>query len=237
MKWLFLSACLLVLLVTPAIAGGPYIAVVGNDVDANPFYLSPKYQQFLHNFSACGESFNLASATVYPEICDMSGGKGCANPNARLQGGKFEWVVNLPKTPTGEINLCIQCGVITSWEMGETLTVITATGNPLGGTPFNLTAFRNPGTYNPAFVAGGAIVNDAATQVLDGVNTRILLKSCMDKCIVVKLPVTGQVNALGQVESHLEEGDVIKVRMNVPNQVGRFVYCHEESLRVMGIGD
>ena len=49
MKWLFV--CLAVFfMVAPAMAGeDAYIAIVGNDNTANPFYFSPKYQQFLYD--------------------------------------------------------------------------------------------------------------------------------------------------------------------------------------------
>ncbi len=106
-------------------------------------------------------------------------------------------------------------------------------------TPFHLTAFRNPGTYNP-FNADGDLVNGAAGQVLNGTAdtaTRILLKSCMDKTVVTKLPVTGQVNALGEVETDLEMGDLIYVRIDIPRNNTVDVYCHAQSVRVMGIGE
>jgi len=104
-------------------------------------------------------------------------------------------------------------------------------------TPFNLTAFRNPGTYNP--YSAGVLVNNSAGQLLDGVSTgtRILLKSCMDKTIITKLPVTGELNAAGQEETDLEMGDIIYIRMDVPRQNTVDVYCHAESAKVMGIGE
>jgi len=105
-------------------------------------------------------------------------------------------------------------------------------------TPFNLTAFRNPGTYNPFDAATGALTNGAAGQILDGsASTRILLKSCMDKAIVTKIPVTGQVNASGQTENDLEEGDLIYIRMDIPRQNTVDIYCHAQSARLAGIGE
>jgi hypothetical protein len=50
--------------------------------------------------------------------------------------------------------------------------------------------------------------NNGNSQILDGSSgARILLKACMDKTVVTKLPVTGQVNAAGEVEIELEAGD------------------------------
>ena len=59
----------------------------------------------------------------------------------------------------------------------------------------------------------------------------------MDKCIVAKLPVTGQVNALSEIEYDLEAGDLIDVRINIPRANTVDIYCHEESLKIMGIGE
>ena len=53
-KWL-IGGLLALLMVAPAFAGeDPYIAVVGNDFLANPFYLSPKYQQFTYDQQVFG---------------------------------------------------------------------------------------------------------------------------------------------------------------------------------------
>jgi len=295
MKWLI--ACLAVLLmVTPAMAGmDPFIAVVGNDIDANTFYLDAQYQQFLYDQTAIGipvdgERFDTNALIIRAEICDMSGTASPGNQppfvdrgntNAGVtshNAGRYEWAVNLPKKPVGEINLCIQCGILmpnaftyygydaarycaaeTGRRVGTALCTheevdpgvnpiveqalprIRATASPgpyapVTFTPFNLTAYKNPSTYDLAFDAStGAILNSAASQVLDGSsNTRILLKSCIDKCISVKLPVSGQTNALGQIEQDLEAGDIIQVRMDIPISNTVDIYCHQESLKIMG---
>ena len=118
-----------------------------------------------------------------------------------------------------------------------TITAIAYPGPNNTFPAFTLTAFRNPGSYNLSFDSCGAIGNDTASQVLDGsANTRIVLKSCMDKCLVVKLPVYGQVNALGQTETDLKAGDLIYVKMKVSNP-GVDVYCNSQSLKVTGIGE
>jgi hypothetical protein len=111
--------------------------------------------------------------------------------------------------------------------------------------PFNLTAYKNPGTYNLSTNTAGAtdsivtaMTNSASLQVLDGsVNSRILLKACMDKSILTKIPVTDQINALGQVESDLEAGDLIYVRMYIPINNTIDIYCNPQSVRLAGIGE
>jgi len=238
-------------------------------------------------YGAGCEQFRSQMQVIQPEVCDSLGTVGGVgqftdrgNDNAVTRAGNsgwYEWYIRLPKKPTGEINLVLQCGVLkpntfafyeydaVSLCAGETgervgtgicsrkevnpgtnpliiagLPKITAMAYPgpfNSFTPFNLTAFRNPGTYNP--FSSGVLVNNAAGQILDGIaaGTRILLKSCMDKTVVTKLPVTGQVNAAAQIEADLEMGDIIYIRMDVPRQGTTDVYCHAESAKVMGIGE
>jgi hypothetical protein len=308
MKWLI--GCLLALvMVTAAFAGeDPYIAVVGNDISVNPFYLSPKYLQFVYDQTifgvpTTGEQFRAQMPVIQPEICDLNGkGSGpfgvnppftfLGRPNSRvtsLNSGWYEWYVRLPKKPVGEINLVLQCGIIKpntfadlsfgavefcAAETGERIgqgfcsheftdpgqdvivpaalpriTAIAFPGPYNAFTPFYLTAYKNPGTYVLNFdSANGAIANNASAQLLDGTTSaRILLKACMDKTVVAKLPVQGQMNAgaprppitteITNVESDLVEGDLIYVRMTVPRQNTVDIYCHDQSLRVMGIGE
>ena len=110
--------------------------------------------------------------------------------------------------------------------------------NPASFSPFNLTAYRNPSPYALSFGSGGAISDGPSSSILaGGVNARINLKSCFTKSIFVKQPVSGQVNARGQVESDLEAGDRIFVRLDVPRGHPMDIYCHAQSLKVLGIGD
>jgi len=317
MKWL-IGVLLALCVVSTAVAGeDPYLAIVNNDVSANPFYLSPKYLQFAfdqegfwipvcdltgpfiipgpyRNYGRGCEQFRSQTPVNQPEICDTTGvvnGVGdfsfFGEPNARVtasNSGWYEWYIRLPKKPNGEINLVLQCGILKpnafaiydfdavelcAAETGErvesnctreevnpgTSPVIEAAlptiiakaypglyANPDFINPFNLTAFRNPGTYVLSHSDGttGPMTNSESLQILDGsAGTRILLKSCMDKTIVVKLPVTGQLNAASpaQTEYDLEAGDIIYVRMNIPRAGTTDVYCHAQSLRVMGIGE
>jgi len=298
MKW-FVALVLALCMVTPAFAGeDPYIAIVGNDAqEYNGFYFSPKYVQFLYDqdnplFPAvcfpgldpkpegC-EKFKAQFPINQPEVCDLTGAAG-GNPNAAVMSpfaGTFEWWIRLPKAPSGQINLVLQCGVLKpnalafyheqamelcAAETGELvgygqcvrqltdpgaqvikpagLPMITAIAypGPYAGftTPFNLTAFKNPGTYTLAFDATtGATKDNGVAQILDGTaNARILLKACMDKSIVVKIPVEGQLNSKGQYEADLNQGDLIYVKMAVPRGGTVDVYCHQQSLRLQGVG-
>jgi len=305
MKWL-VSLVLALVMVTPAFAGeDPYIAIVGPDKDgANKWYFSAKHQQFLLDevgflgsdamsfpSGTKPEKFVAQTEINQPEICDNYGkfgrSEGCdktfcdkGNVNAVTRAGNsgsYEWYVRLPKKPSGEINLVLQCGVLKAnafapyhydaielcaAETGErysglcardevdpgvnplivkALPKITAIAMPgkynINFKQFNLTAFRNPGTYSP--ISGGVLVNGEAGQILNGTDdgTKILLKACMDKTVVTKLPVTGQINAAGDQETDLEYGDLIYVKLDVPRANTVDIYCHSQSLRVAGIGE
>jgi len=349
MKWLI--TCLLVLVMASVVYAGedPYIAIVGNDCaqsednpacDANPFYFSPKYLQFMldqsndnlaipvcdgSTFPAKGpntrvwggepgdkgcESFEANKPINQPEICDTTGfltnglpsdfAKGnftfVGEKNAvvtKQNAGWFKWFIRLPKKPSGELNICIQCGVLKpntftpftlfnaieecAAETGERigtgwcthdqvaanrnpiknsalpqLTVKAYPGpfNPVDFDPFYLTAYKNPGAYcldlteiptaglGPDEKADKKMDNTASLQILDGsTDARILLKACMDKCVVAKIPVTGQVNYAGQPESDLEADDLIEVDLYIPIYNTVDIYCHSQSAKIMGIGE
>jgi len=59
----------------------------------------------------------------------------------------------------------------------------------------------------------------------------------MDKTIITKLPVTGQINAIGSVEMDLEYGDLIYVRLDIPRYNSVDIYCHQQSLKLAGVGE
>ena len=289
--------------------------VCGADGTAIPFYFSPKYQQFMYDendpttfaiptsfgtfppknqFTRVGsagqEQFRSQTANNQTEVCYAGPGTNPADSkNSKTpasNAGFYEWYINLPKKPSGEINIVIQCGVVKpnalaffpppytnpsqsaielcAAETGEYIGVgmcvrdevdpgaspvnqlalpkITAIAYPgaynVVFTPFKLTAFKNPSSYQLSFDGSGAMTNDGASQLHDGSsNARVLLKACMDKSIVAKLPVTGQVNASGEPETDLVAGDIIYVRMDVPRQNTVDIYCHEQSVRIAGVGE
>jgi len=138
------------------------------------------------------------------------------------------------------------------------LTAIAYPGPFNSFTPFHLTAFKNPGSYTISFDAvTGAMSNNAASQTLDGsTSARILLKACMDKSVVAKLPVTGQLNACANAniptvtpalptcfgggaesETDLEMGDIIQVRLDIPRANSVDIYCGPQSARLAGVGE
>jgi len=242
------------------------------------------------------EQFRSNKPINQPEICDVGGFvidffKGdfeyFGNPNAvitKQNAGYFEWWIRLPKKPSGEINICIQCGILKPntftpftgfWaveecaaETGErigtgwcTQDQVEPPNNPIVNAalpritaaafpgpyaieqwkPFRLTAYKNPSNY--AITIGNNpspehMTNSPSLQLLDGTtNARILLKSCMDKCVVAKIPVTGQVNAGGDTEMDLEAGDLIGIRLDIPINNTVDIYCHAQSAKIAGIGE
>jgi hypothetical protein len=101
---------------------------------------------------------------------------------------------------------------------------------------FRLTAYKNPGTYAISR-SGGQLVNNAALQVLDGGKlSRIALKGCLEKTVIVKWPKEGEVNAKGDTEHALQAGDLIKVKMIVPPGTVD-LYCGKYSVTIGGIGE
>ena len=312
MKWL-ITLVVALSMATPAFAGeDPYIAVVGNDIAKKPWYVSPKYQQFMYDqvawsipvcdgsfpaaynvtgrerFGAGCEQFRSQTPQNAPEVCYFNDDgepppPEMVNRNALTPAGNsgwYEWYIRLPKKPSGQINLVLQCGVLKPnsfpfWEYESIELCAAETGERIGHgtcvrdevnpgwnplvvgalpritaiaypgpynsfTPFNLTAFRNPGSYNPFGTngSGDVMVNGEGAQILDGsANAKILLKACMDKTVVAKLPVTGQLNASKQEETDLEAGDIIYVRVYIPRDNTVDVFCHRQSLKVMGIGE
>jgi hypothetical protein len=316
MKWLI---CWLLTLAMPfsAFAGNTlYVAVVGNDIDANTFYLDTEYQQFLYDqqYAAAPvcwrtfppitpqtrvggagcEQFRSDGPLDQPEICDTNGEVtetgdflffGVPNVRIRRQNaGYYQWFIRLPLAPSGEINLCIRCGIICpnafdffgfesvitfpaetgerwgpglcapdsvspGWNpvLASSLPRITAWAFPgpyalESFPPFNLTAYKNPSDYGLTSInimlrrrTLSSMYNSESLQVLDGSsNSRILLKSCLDECIVVKRPVAGQLNALGQMEQELHEGDLIEVRMEIPSNNTVDIYCNSQSVKLTG---
>ena len=251
----------------------------------------PPTNQYTRQGGAGCEQFRSQTPIIQREICNVGTEFfspdffelfGLTRPNAKTPAGNagfYEWWIRLPKKPSGEINIVIECGVVKpnafaayqldavklcAAETGERvgygvctrqevdpgvspvintalpkITAIAYPGPYNAFTPFNLTAFKNPSAYTLTFDATTyAMSNNGNSQVLDGgSNARILLKACMDKTIVTKLPVTGQANALGQTETDLEAGDLIFVRMDVPRQNTVDIYCHQLSARLAGVGE
>ena len=333
MKWL-VALVALVFMVAPAMAGeDPYVAIVGHDCvadsapnfygqtcnydggapatvsTADPFYFSPKHQQFMYDenaapfsipvnmggtkpnqytrFGGLGtELFNSQTLNNQPEVCDaqafeLASSRGLMNARTTAgNAGFYEWYIFLPKKPSGEINIVLQCGILKpnayaaygydsielcAAETGErigygtcvrqevdpgvspvnntALPTLTAWAYPgpfnVPFTPFHLTAFKNPGSYQLAFdPVTSAMSNNGNAQIVDGsANSKILLKACLDKTVVTKLPITGQINALGETENDLEAGDVIYVRLQVPRYNSVDIYCHQQSVRIAGVGE
>jgi hypothetical protein len=120
---------------------------------------------------------------------------------------------------------------------------VTATAtNHLNNNTFNLTAYRVPSAFSNHYqMQNGEKVglrNGKNIQVLDGSDpTRIVLKACQPETIFVKMPIAGQVNGNGQIESDLEAGDEIGVWLYFPRGHKMDIYCNKYSVKVMGLGD
>jgi hypothetical protein len=215
---------------------------------------------------AKGETFAASTAINSPDWCDYYGYPTNTTARLKAKNsGVYEWTIVLPKKPEGNLNLAIQCGVFKpeetdvmfcAGEEGEiqgpgrcnqALTLpgrsnILASGLPTisaraypglytrqfnNYTPFTLTAYRTPSNMTLAFT----------TAVPADPDNRIPLKACLTETIFIKQPVTGHVNSRGEIESDLESGDYIVVRMDVPRGHTMDLYCHAQSVKLQGIGD
>jgi hypothetical protein len=161
--------------------------------------------------------------------------------------------INLCAAETGEVVDPGLCKRMTDSDLKvSALPRITAIAYPGAQNyfkPFHLTAYRNPSQYALTKAKdpdcknekGNPIncLNDSGSlQILDGsVKTRFALKACMDKTILVKWPVSGTMNELGEVEANLEAGDLIKVRMDVTLANTVDIYCSPYSVKIGGIGE
>jgi hypothetical protein len=143
---------------------------------------------------------------------------------------------------TGEIvdNSCTRVpGTYLKQAALPTLTAIAYPGGQNDFTPFHLTAYKNPSDYKISRNASsGSLSNSGSLQLLaGGVGARIALKACMEKTVLIKWPVEGEINAQGQIEANLEAGDLIKVRIFIPTANTVDVYCGQYSLTIGGIGE
>src|SRR4030042_2590615 len=123
------------------------------------------------------------------------------------------------------------------------ITAIAYPGGQNEFAPLHLTAYKNPGNYSITRQSAGsafpgALKDNATLYVLNGTaGARIALKACMEKTVLIKWPVEGEQNALGEFEANLEAGDLIKVRMDIPTANTVDVYCGQYSLTIGGIGE
>jgi len=112
--------------------------------------------------------------------------------------------------------------------------------NPQFGAPFHLTAYRVPSSFANIYNnTKTALRNDTRNlESLDGSDSsRVVLKACQPETIFVKMPITGQVNGLGETEVDLEAGDEIEVTLDFPRGHTMDVYCNQYSAKIMGLGD
>jgi hypothetical protein len=294
MKKMFLAVMLVICMVSAALAED-YIAVVGNDSEANSFYFSFQDLLNMHDQNQLGvlvcdpgslfpdaynmpyhpsygagcEQFRSNSPVIQPEVCDVNGKwhgvrlnpqfEDGGNKNARVSyssAGWYEWYVRLPVQPTRDIRLVLRCGVLMANEFAflhydsvkcpephsedfcyaYTGADVDKSGEIIEnsmiiGTLPKITAKAYPGpnsTFAP-FILTARSINGWPNQLLNGSpRTRIVLESCTDTEIVVAMPTA---------KKTLEAGDLIYLRMDIPNHVKKYtdLYCHEQSLKVMGL--
>jgi len=166
---------------------------------------------------------------------------GVLKPNAWAHLG-YE-AIELCAAETGEVidpGLCTRkAGTYLRHFALPTIEVTAHPGCQNEFTPFHLTAYKNPSDYKiTRSVTPGPLKNSSTLQLLTGGPlSRIALKACLDKTILIKWPREGEINALGEMEWNLEAGDLIKVRMNVPLDNTVDIYCSKYSVKIGGLGE
>jgi hypothetical protein len=111
--------------------------------------------------------------------------------------------------------------------------------DPTRGEPFHLTAYKTPSNYATVYKADQSLMNIQGSQVsLAGTkSSRIVLKACQPETMLVKIPVQGQINGLGEEETALEAGEEIEVTLRFPTDHPMDVYCDKYSVKIMGLGN
>jgi hypothetical protein len=98
----------------------PYVGVVGVDEDMNRYYIEEKLWRWLHPEISVGEDFRPSIyASTAEEVCladhEHETTQEYANEVYEIpyfNEGGYEWIIQLPKKPRGNLNIQIQCGVL-----------------------------------------------------------------------------------------------------------------------------
>jgi len=172
--------------------------------------------------------------------------------------GSYRWRIIFPKKPNGPINLVLQCGILKKQAFSssgfgfhavkqcagytgeKTVAPCGSLQEPVGSitpgrlptlTAVALTSFGSVPLYadpNPGTYGNGGVALTPGSTGYSALHTRIALKACQDKTIILRLP---------QDPYFLEQGDSIEVTLNVPSSNDVDIYCHRDSLKVQGIGE
>lgn len=219
----------------PAAAGGPDPCYIPTDpaLNVNQTYLIPKGRAGRYSWTIVlpkapesGINLQVQCAVLKPNTNDIT---VCAGEEGEIQDVSF-CTQRLPTPGVSPLNIAA-------------LPIISAVAYPglharqfSTWAPFNVTAYKVPGSF--VLSGGAAMTNSDSLQILQpGANTRMPLKACVTENIYIKQPVAGQVNAAGQTEQDLVEGDYLVVQMALPRGHTMDVYCHAQSVRLAGIGD
>jgi hypothetical protein len=155
--------------------------------------------------------------------------------------------IDICAAETGEVTSgCIRTKNYLKPEALPTLAVMAYHGCQGDGfDPFYLTAYRTPAAYGVSHtntgymqVLNGDVDTDPVAVGIQGdPKTRIALKPCMEKSIMIKYPVAGWMNAAGQQETDLQAGDIILVTLQIPKANTVDIYCNKYSVKIGGIGE
>lgn len=177
-----------------------------------------------------GEFFNTTAGQLYPDTCFN---EICPTENYASalvdpwNEAIYRWQIVLQKKPESDINLNIR-DCVTKHNEWDIWTAAEQTGRyraPWGQLFFvptanpTVTVVASPGPFaTPAFVV--PFVMDARTMpglvlvaLADAVYTS---KALWEEALVMALPATGGLNALGQPQYNLHQGDYLTIQVRIP---------------------
>jgi hypothetical protein len=208
------------------------------------------------------EQFNTTAGQLWPDPCFNELKDGCSYDSALTDPwneGLYEWVIVLQKKPESDLDLNIRDCVL-KHNLWNVWTDVEQTGRyraPWGQLFFvptanpTVTVKAYPGEYaTPGFDyvvdPDGIVVTDdsfhldarempglALAALQDAVYTS---KAIWEESLVIKLPATGGLNAVGETEYNLHQGDIIWIQVAIPGNNTVDIRYGEDNVSLKYIG-
>jgi hypothetical protein len=238
----------------PARAAQPEFDTVGGD-DGNVFNDRVAEEVVARALDGFGNEINLfsdfpeefflnAAGQLYPDWCFEGHLSALVDPWSEAL---FAWRIVLQMKPQSDIDVeIVNC--VTNGTEPSVWTAASQTGryrSPWGGTIFipsanpNITVaahpgpFATPGFVNPFQLEARQLPTLASLPLYEAFFTG---KALWEASLIVSLPVTGQVNALGQPCYSLKAGDAIEITVKVPYNNTAYIRFGRDNVLLKYIG-
>jgi hypothetical protein len=195
-------------------------------------------------FSKFKESNSYVKWGWGKEYCDLNSGR-----TGPFNTAEYEWTIVLQKKPTTDLDLNIRDCVLvdqggnpwtgssqtgrffSTWKgyvfipSANPAVTVTALPGQYAATgfeeAFTLDARPMPGLYDPVLLEGALYTS----------------KSLWEESLVIKIPKTGKSNAAGDPEFDLHAGDIIKIRVEIPQNNPVEVYYGADNVVLKYVGE